>query len=399
MMKKYNAVILFILLLMGVSIAKELPKESIENATNEKEVFISGQDGYQSYRIPATIKAANGDILAFCEGRVAHAGDFGNIDIVMKRSEDNGKTWSALQKVVDYGSLQAGNPAPVVDLTDPAYPKGRIFLFYNTGNNHEGEIRKGKGIREVWYSTSTDQGQTWSEPTNITQQVHRPNQPVLNPTYNFKEDWRSYANTPGHAMQFDSGVFKGRIFVAANHSAGEPQADFKDYRAHGYYTDDHGKTFKLSENSPFEGSNESMAAQITEDRLLMNSRNQQGQVRSRIVSISGDGGASWDTTYFDSNLPDPINQGSILSFTNKGKRLLTFCNAASIVGRDSLTLRISKDNGKSWFYNKKIALGPIGYKGDYSAYSDLVQIDQKTIGVLYEKDNYKTIVFTPVKWK
>ena len=146
-----------------------------------------------------------------------------------------------MKTVVDYDSLQAGNPAPVVDLTDPAYPGGRIFLFYNTGDNHEGEVRKGNGLREVWYVTSTDQGETWSAPVNITTQVHRPRQTQANPAYNFPEDWRSYANTPGHAIQFASGRYKGRIFVAANHSAGDPQPEFKDYAAHGYYTDDHGK--------------------------------------------------------------------------------------------------------------------------------------------------------------
>src|SRR6476620_10714420 len=183
-------------------------------------VFISGTEGHKSYRIPAIIGLPNGDLLAFCEGRVNGAGDFGDINIVMKRSSNNGKTWMPLVTIVDADSLQAGNPAPVVDLTDPSFPQGRIFLFYNTGNNHEGEVRKGNGLREVWYKTSTDNGKTWSAPVNITLQVHRPMQPRVNPGYNFAEDWRSYANTPGHAMQFQNGRYKGRIFIPANHSAG-----------------------------------------------------------------------------------------------------------------------------------------------------------------------------------
>ena len=108
-------------------------------------VFTSGTEGHKSYRIPAIIGLPNGQLLAFCEGRVNDAGDFGDINIVLKRSDDKGQTWSAIRTVVDYDSLQAGNPAPVVDLTDPAYPGGRIFLFYNTGNNHEDEVRKGNG--------------------------------------------------------------------------------------------------------------------------------------------------------------------------------------------------------------------------------------------------------------
>lgn len=366
---------------------------------NETPVFISGQDGYESYRIPAIINVPNGDLLAFCEGRVHHAGDFGDIDIVMKRSTDSGKTWSSLQKVVDHDTLQAGNPAPVVDLLDPAYPQGRIFLFFNTGNNHEGEVRKGLGLREVWFITSTDGGNTWSDAANITMQVHRPNQPAANPAYRFAEDWRSYANTPGRGMQFDRGKFKGRIYIAANHSSGAPKPAFKDYHAHGYYTDDHGKTFQLSEIVPFEGSNESMAALIQGDTLLMNSRNQQGNVRNRIISLSSDGGATWDTTYYDLQLPDPVNQGSLLAFNGQdGERLLAFCNAADNVHRDNLTIRISRNGGKTWFFSQSIAKAPSGYKGAYAAYSDLVKIGSKRLGVIFEKEGYTRIVFAHVVW-
>ena len=93
-------------------------------------VFQSGEEGYATFRIPAIIKAANGTLLAFCEGRVNGSADFGNLDIVLKTSSDEGETWSALQVIADNGALQAGNPAPVVDLLDPDYPEGRIFLFY-----------------------------------------------------------------------------------------------------------------------------------------------------------------------------------------------------------------------------------------------------------------------------
>lgn len=362
-------------------------------------VFVSGMEGHKSYRIPAIISLPNGDILAFAEGRVHGAGDFGDINIVMKRSSDKGKTWTALQTVVDADTLQAGNHAPVIDLTDPAYPQGRIFLFYNTGNNHEGEVRKGKGLREVWYKTSADGGITWSEAVNITLQTHRPKQPQINPAYNFSEDWRSYANTPGHAMQFQNGKYKGRIFVAANHSAGDPQKQAMDYQAHGFYTDDHGKTFQLGEIVNLPGGNESMATELSNDKLMMNSRNQKGDIRARIVSISSDGGATWDTTYFDNNLPDPVNQGSILTIgKKKGKNILAFCNAADTKRRDNLTLRISFDDGKTWTKNYTIAKSTDG-KGDYAAYSDIVKLGKKEIGIFFEKANYSEIVFVVAKWK
>mgnify|MGYP003575154673 CR=1 FL=1 len=368
-------------------------------SAQETVVFRSGEDGYASYRIPAIIKNKNGDLIAFSEGRVDHAGDYGNVDIVYKISQDQGKTWGKLNVAADYDKLQAGNVAPVVDLTDPAYPAGRIFLFYNTGNNHEGEVRKGKGLREVWYITSTDGAKTWSEPVNITSQTHRPNQPQVNPEYTFKEDWRTYANTPGHGFQFVSGPNKGRIYIAANHSAGDPIAQGKDWNAHAFYSDDHGKTFKLSQNVPYPGTNESTAAQIGENEVYMSSRNQQLNPKQRVISVSNDGGESWQSSAPDPNLPDPINQGSVLSW-KKGKNfVLAHINAADEKNRDNLTLRLSKDKGKTWYFTKLIAKAPEGYKGAYSAYSDIVLMKPKLVGILYEKDNYKDIVFLTEKIK
>lgn len=366
----------------------------------EVSVFKSGEDGYKSFRIPAIVGFSKKKIVAIAEGRVYGAGDFGDIDLVLKSSEDGGKTWSALKKIVDVEDLQAGNPAPVIDWEDPHYPKGRLFLFYNVGNNHEGEVRKGNGNRTVWYVASTDQGETWSQPREITTQVHRPNKTDLNPAWNFDEDWRSYANTPGHATQITEGKYKGRIFVAANHSAGDPQSAFKDYQAHGYFTDDHGDTFHLGQPVNYLGSNESTAAELSNNRLMMNSRNQQGDERARIISISSDGGATWDTTYVDYNLPDPVNQGSILMIgKKKGRNILAFSNAADQKHRDNLTLRISYDDGKTWPRSVVVDKSVDGYEGSWTAYSDIVKLDNSHIGILYEKDNYKDIVFKKIKWK
>lgn len=368
-------------------------------SAQETVVFRSGEDGYASYRIPAIIKNKNGDLIAFSEGRVDHAGDYGNVDIVYKISQDQGKTWGKLNVAADYDKLQAGNVAPVLDMTDPAYPAGRIFLFYNTGNNHEGEVRKGKGLREVWYITSTDGAKTWSEPVNITTQTHRPNQPQVNSAYTFKEDWRTYANTPGHGFQFVSGPNKGRIYIAANHSSGDPSAQGKDWNAHAFYSDDHGKTFKLSQNVPYPGTNESTAAQVGDNEVYMSSRNQQLNPKQRVISVSNDGGETWQSSAPDPNLPDPINQGSVLSW-KKGKNfVLAHINAADEKNRDNLTLRLSKDKGKTWYFTKLIAKAPEGYKGAYSAYSDIVLMKPKLVGILYEKDNYKDIVFLTEKIK
>lgn len=363
------------------------------DAQEEFPVFISGQENYTSYRIPAIISMPDGRLLAFAEGRVHHTGDFGDVNIVLKISRDRGKTWDNLRTIVDYDELHAGNPAPVIDMADPNYPNGRIFLFYNTGNNTEYDIRKGNGYREVWYITSEDGGETWTQAVNITTQVHRPQQPEVNPDYDFQENWRAYANTPGHALQFSWGKYRGRIYVPAYHSSGDLQFDARDYHAHGYYTDDHGKTFQVSQPISLGGGNEATAAQFSEEGLMMNVRNQNGSVKARFIALSNDGGETWYREYFDRNLPDPVCEGSLL---NVNRRVIAFCNNADTSGRNNLTLRLSTNRGESWF--QKTLIYSNDKVNDASGYSDIVNVNDRTIGVLYEKDNYSSIVFTTVEW-
>ncbi|MGO1817868.1 MAG: exo-alpha-sialidase, partial [Sphingobacterium sp.] len=94
------------------------------------------------------------------------------------------------------------------------------------------------------------------------------------------------------------------------------------------------------------------------------------------------------------NLPDPTNQGAVLSWKKGNKFILAHVNAADPAHRDNLTLRLSDNQGKTWYHRKVIAKSPAGYEGDYSAYSDIVLVNKNTVGILYEKDNYKEIVYT-----
>lgn len=369
--------------------------------TEPVQVYISGSEGHKSYRIPAVISLPDGTILAFAEGRVNGSADFGDVNIVLKISRDQGKTWGRIATIVNYDSLQAGNPAPVADLTDPSYPDGRIFLFYNTGNNHEDEIRKGNGIREVWFKTSSDKGITWSEPVNITKQVHRPLQVSVSPEYNFADDWRGYANTPGHAMQLTEGSHKGRIVVAANHTEGEPKPEWEDSFSHVFYTDDHGVTFKTGGSMPVPGSNEATTAEISEGRIMLNARNQKGNIKARITAISDDGGDTWQNYRYEKQLPDPVCEGSILTVGKYNrKNILAFCNPADTTDRNNLTLSFSYDDGDTWTHKILIDRSDDEKtKNNFTAYSDITLLPHGRIGILYERNNYSEIVFKSVKPK
>jgi len=188
--------------------------------------------------------------------------------------------------------------------------------------------------------------------------------------------------------------------VAANHSVGDPQERFREYRAHGFYTDDHGKTYRLSESLSFPGSNESTAAPLSQDRLLMSVRNQEGTVRQRILAYSSDGGATWEEEYFEPQLPDPVCQGSLLALgTENGKTLLAHSNAADPNERNHLTVKLSWDEGKTWARSIPIDTSIDPKKNSWTAYSDLVLLDPDTLGILYERDNYREIIFYSFSWK
>jgi sialidase-1 len=161
-------------------------------------------------------------------------------------------------------------------------------------------------------------------------------------------------------------------------------------------------SFGRSRGRAFPGSNESSATEISGGKLLMNIRNQRGDIRQRIIGLSEDGSASWKETYFDPQLPDPICQGSILTIAqNKKAFTLAFSNAADTKNRDNLTIRISKDDGRTWPISIPIDNGAAAGESpkDFTAYSDLVLVDSKNIGIVYERKDYSQIVFKKIKWK
>ena len=340
-------------------------------------VFKSGSEGYNCFRIPTIIKAKNGTILAFAEGRKKSCSDTGDVDLVYKKSFDNGKTWSALKVIWDDGGNTCGNPSPVLDKES-----GRISLLstWNRGEDKEWQIINETSIdtRHVFLFHSNDNGNTWSEPDEITKDVKL-------------DDWTWYATGPVNGIQLKKGQNKGRLIIPCDHI----EAGTKHYYSHIIYSDDGGLNWSLGGSTPQHQVNECTVIEFKNGDLLLNMRNYTDD-RLRKLSISKDQGISWGDIYSDSSLIEPICQASMINIRRPLKKeIIAFSNPNSKTKREKMTIKFSFNNTETWAKSKLIHDGP-------SAYSNLIQISNSEIGCLFEggqKSAYEGIAFKKINIK
>lgn len=343
-------------------------------AVTETLIYESGKDGYHSYRIPSLISTRDGTLLAFCEGRKVSRSDSGDIDLLAKRSDDGGITWSKASVVWDAENNTAGNPCPVVDQRT-----GRIVMLmtWNLGSDHGRDLHSGtsQDTRRVFQTHSDDDGVSWADPWEITSSVKAP-------------DWWWYATGPGVGIQLEHGPHKGRLVIPANHTA-------KGYwGSHTLYSDDGGDSWNISSIiKPM--TNESQVVELSDGRLMMNMRTQGISTRDRpylgyrSISFSKDGGESWSAPISDNELTDPVCQASIIRYDENH---LLFSNphvpwSLKRGPRENMTIHLSYNDGETWPQSLTV------YQGT-SAYSSLAKVTDGTVGLLYEKE--KDIVFAKI---
>lgn len=320
-------------------------------------IFKERTEGYFCFRIPAIIKTKDGTLLAFAEGRKYNCSDEEDIDLVLKRSTDNGKTWGDIIMVWDDGGNTCGNPAPVVDQNTG---KVHLLMTWNLGEDDIGEINNGtsKDTRRVFVTGSTDDGLTWETPREITSSVKLP-------------EWGWYATGPCHGLQLSSGPYAGRMVIPCdNIGIGSTRKGY----SHVIYSDDGGLTWELGGVTPQDKVNESTVAVLSDGKLMLNMRNSGSTFRR--VSTSSNGGESWSDLTTDTNLVEPVCQGSLLSDNIKGTHTLFFSNPAS-TERKNMTIKMSVDDGNTWAKSYIVHSGP-------AAYSDIVMISEEEIGIFYE---------------
>lgn len=331
------------------------------------DVFVSGKDGYAGYRIPAIETAADGSLLAFAEARKYNLSDPGGkgqeIDLVLKRSTDGGATWSPMKVVEHSGSFWSScNPATVVDRQS-----GRVWVFYLRCKPGRGTHAARPGTRDAANLArySDDNGQTWSEPIDQTN-VARDMQDA---------QWRISVPGPGGAIQDR----QGRLMV--------PMWRYAPWGGFAILSEDHGRTWRRGSPVPGkQGTDEDQLVELADGRILLDMRQQSGP--NRWMATSRDGGRTWSEPRPGQEVTPvccAIERYTLKSAGDDRDRIVW--TGPKGPGRNKLVARTSYDEGRTFTNERVISEQP-------AAYSDLTVLKDKSVGVLWERGNYRFITFT-----
>ena len=345
-------------------------------------LFYSGLNGYFSYRIPTVIKSKRA-VLVFAEGRKNSTSDFGNIDLVYRRSTNNGKSWENIQILYDKDDLAVQNPVPLY-----VREENKVVLLFNITSQSEHDILNNDyepdQQRKAYMTSSVDDGLTWSTPKEITGTVKLPH-------------WRWHAIGPVHGIQLKKGSHKGRLLAPVAISIEKGNSA---YCMALIYSDDHGEHWNIgavdTTLTDAVQSNETTIVELNNGHIYVNTRDHLGgsHEMNRGETFSTDGGLSFTSPIIESaKFPSPIVQASLLRWDSalKGKKdMLLFSTPSSIDKRENLVLMASYDEAKTWDTFIKVHHG-------FSAYSDMVKLNNRTLGVIYETDNYKKIQFKKIR--
>lgn len=344
------------------------------------DIFVGGEGGHPVYRIPAitriTAAARRGRLLAFAEGR-GNLGDNGTNDIVLRTSDDDGKTWGAYRTICDLPGRSLNNPC-VVEVGSGAHA-GRVLLMFQSYPEGCGEGCatvgfEPSGAKDTICRTqvmhSDDAGESWSAPREVTREVKRATRAT------------SVATGPGIGIQLSRGAHKGRVLMPFNE--GPPD----QWRVYAAYSDDGGDTWKLGETAPDDEkgvANEVQMFERADGIVVLNARQHLGP-KQRTQAVSSDGGATWSQLSDIRELPDPQCMAGVLALDGS---VVVFTGCDSPSRRALGTLWISRDGGKTW--PEKLLVEPEGF-----AYSLPVQLASGEIGVVHETAGYKRIVLKRV---
>lgn len=356
-----------------------------------------GDDNVDTYRIPGLTTSTNGTLIAVYDVRRQSSRDLqGDMDIGLSRSTDGGTTWKPMQIALNRGAW-GGLPEKfngisdacvlVDENTNTIYIAGLWMhgVLNDTGKwieglnesstdwNHQWRSKgsqPGFGVKQTsqfLITKSTDDGQTWSEPVNLTEMCK-------------KEYWWLWAPAPGHGITLNDGTL-----VFPTQGRDNTGNSFSNIT----WSKDGGQNWTTS-NMASHGTTENMVVQLSDGSIMLNARDgsNKGNLSStngRVISVSADLGKTWTLHPTSRNaLIEPACMASLHKheYTENGqkKSILLFSNPNSKTNRDNMTIKVSFDNGDTWPERYWMLLDVKSGRG----YSCLTSIDEQTIGILYE---------------
>lgn len=349
---------------------------------DKQDLFVVGEDpAYQLYHIPGIVVTAKGTVLTWCEARKRSAGvsDWDDIRILLRRSTDDGKTWSTAKSIADVPGPKAKNPFALkmknVDPNDVTY-NNPVLIADKDGTVHMLFCLE---YERAFYQRSEDDGISWSQPSEITSTFDA-----------FKKGyaWKVLATGPNHSIQLKT----GRLIVPVWLSTGEGGNAHRPSVTATIYSDDQGKTWKAGDiavpcTEEWINPNETVAIELNNGSVMLNVRSESKEHR-RLVTVSKDGATGWSTPKFDNALLEPICMGGIVRYDHDGKNLILFSNPHNLDkangkaepgknrDRKNVSVKISSDEGQTWSVNKLLEDGP-------SMYSDIAVTPKGTILCFY----------------
>lgn len=322
----------------------------IKDSMLQVSVFSAGDDQIDSFRIPTIVTSKKGTLLLFTEARKVSSTDKTPTEIALKRSEDNGQTWSDINILTQSGSDAFMDPVALVDKVT-----GKIFLFTTLWPSDDHSTLG----NTAWLMTSEDDGITWTKPYDITKEIVAPNHYIG-------------GFGPGSGFQMTGNQFKNRLILPTRQTDGETSKNRT------VYSDDHGKTWNIGEKAPDSG--EYQIAESPKNRLIYNLRAGKGK---RVVSSSLDGGITWNKSHIDFNLQSSVDYGGCMGSVLGIDNILFYVGSAGGLGsktnedRQNLFIYRSLDGGKTW--NNKCLLH------DKSAgYSCITQLLDGRLAIAFE---------------
>lgn len=351
----------FIGCLCAVSLATSAAAEPLLDKTD---LFQAGQSGYETFRVPGVVVTGQGSILTYCEARRGSRSDWSDIEILLCRSVNGGRTWSPPVRIADAGKETCNNAVAIVDRDT-----GRIHFLYCIN------------YARCYYLFSDDDGVTFSPPRDVTAAFE---------PFRKNYDWHVLATGPGHGIQLRNGRLLVPVWLSTAMREHRPSA------VSTIYSDDHGETWRAGElvcqhPEPLVNPSETVAVQLSDDRVLLNIRNE-NTVYRRALSSSADGATGWTPIRFHDGLYEPICMAGIVQFPASlagDNRTFLFANPDSrdnpglhgkhkFRHRENVTVRLSRDDCETWPVARVLEPG-------ISGYTDLAVGPDGTIYCVYER--------------